>query len=150
MISRAVEIGILLLLIPILILIGSSAHAEDRSRWGNAEYLRYCSACHGDEADGQGPVANVLSPHPPALTSLHAKFGNPLSTRFVEFVSGTTMPRAHGTSDMPVWGQVLGEGTGEDREAVEILWKITRYLESIQKPDGHLLPKPSTETRPND
>lgn len=142
--SSAVGIGC------VVLLIAGAARADERPRWGNAEYLRYCSACHGDDADGNGPVSNVLSPHPPALTALHAKYGNPLSTRFVEFVSGSTMPRAHGTSAMPVWGQVLGDQPGDDREAVEILWKITRYLESIQKPDGHLLPMPSTEPRPND
>lgn len=150
--ARRVGIGVAV----IGILSGAAAQAEDRSPWGQAEYLRYCSACHGDDADGQGPVSSVLTTHPPALTALHAKFGNPLSTRFVEFVSGSTMPRAHGTSDMPVWGQVLGDQPGEDREAVEILWKITRYLESIQKPGGHLLPmpssapSPSSESSPND
>lgn len=144
MMSRAVGIGI------VLLLTAWSAHAEDQPRWGQAEYLRYCSACHGEDADGDGPVSNVLSPHPPALKSLHAKFGNPLSTRFVEYVSGTTAPRAHGTSDMPVWGRVLGDKAGEDLEAVEILWKITRYLDGIQVPDGHLLPNPSTDASPND
>ena len=127
--SRAVGIGIVLLLVAL------SARAEDRPREGQAEYLRYCSACHGEEADGDGAVANVLNPRPPALTKLHAKFGNPLSTRFVEFVSGTTMPRAHGTSAMPVWGRVLGENAGEDRDAADMLWKITRYLDWIQTPD---------------
>lgn len=144
MISRAVGIGF------VLVVTVSSAQAEDRSRWGQAEYLRYCSACHGEDADGNGPVSNVLTPDPPALTSLRAKFGNPLSTRFVEFVSGATMPRAHGTSDMPVWGRVLRDKAGDDLEAVEILWKITRYLDQIQDPDGHFLPEPPTSTSPGD
>lgn len=126
MTSRAAGIVIALLLA------APSARAEEEAPWGRSEYLRYCSACHGEDADGDGPVANVLQPRPPALTSLHAKYGNPLSTRFIEYVNGTTMPRAHGTSDMPVWGRVLGERAGEDREGAELLWKIARYLDRIQ------------------
>jgi mono/diheme cytochrome c family protein len=142
--SSAVGIGCTLLLV------AGFARAEDPSRWGETEYLRYCGACHGDDAGGNGPVSSVLSPHPPALTSLHVKFGNPLSTRFVEYVAGTTMPRAHGTSAMPVWGRVLGDQAGQDSEAVEILWKITRYLDKLQKPDGHLHPEPSTDSSTGD
>ena len=104
----------------------------DHAEAGRAEYVRYCSACHGEEADGNGPVANVLSPRPPALTSLRKKFGKPLSTDLVAFVSGTSMPRAHGTSDMPVWGKVLREETGDERTGVDLLWQIVHYLDCIQ------------------
>jgi hypothetical protein len=95
--------------------------------------MRYCSACHGGDADGQGPVAEALHPPPPPLTALHAKYGNPLSTKLVAAVSGTTMPRAHGTRDMPVWGRILREETGSEQEAAGILWRIVRYLDSVQE-----------------
>lgn len=106
------------------------AHAE--SPRGQEEYLRYCSACHGERADGQGPVANVLDPRPPALTRLKAKYGSPLGTDLVAYVMGTTMPRAHGTSDMPVWGRNLQSPDGSDGKAVRIIWRIVDYLDSIQ------------------
>lgn len=129
---RALLVGLALSL-----LAASAANAEESALWGEAEYMRYCSACHGEDADGNGPVANVLTPRPPALRALHARFGKPLGTRFVEFVSGTTMPRAHGTSDMPVWGRVLREPTkkGEERDPADLLWRITIYLEKIQPQD---------------
>jgi hypothetical protein len=113
-------------------MLATSAWAERPACVGYADYFRYCSACHGEEADGKGPVANVLTPPPPALTSLHKRFGSPLSTRLVAFVSGTSMPRAHGTSDMPVWGKVFREEMGDDRAAVDLLWTIVGYLECIQ------------------
>lgn len=130
---RAFRVG----LIALSLLTASAAGSEEAAIWGEAEYMRYCSACHGEAADGNGPVANVLTPRPPSLRALHARFGKPLGTGFVEFVSGTTMPRAHGTSDMPVWGSVLTEPTkqGEQRDPADVLWKITVYLEKIQPQD---------------
>jgi len=115
----------------LFVAIASSSAGAEAPR-GQAEYLRYCSACHGESADGKGPVANVLEPHPPALTRLHEKFGRPLGTDLVAFVMGTSMPRAHGTSDMPVWGKVLATPEGDDEPAIRIIWRIVDYLESIQ------------------
>jgi mono/diheme cytochrome c family protein len=123
--------AVFLLLGPLL---GSNAGAEEPYS-GRDEFMRYCSACHGEEADGNGPVANVLTPRPPPLTTLRTKYGNPLSTRLVGFVSGTMMPRAHGTSDMPVWGKVLRGETGDERKATEIIWRIVHYLDGIQVRD---------------
>ncbi|MBW2501045.1 MAG: cytochrome c [Deltaproteobacteria bacterium] len=116
----------------LLILLSAFATSAEERPTGQEEYLRYCSACHGEAADGKGPVANVLKPAPPPLTALHARYGNPLSTKLASYVSGTTMPRAHGTSDMPVWGTIFREITDDDAEASSILWRIVRYLDAIQ------------------
>lgn len=118
-------------LVAVLMLVASAAAANTLR--GQEEFLRYCSACHGAQADGKGPVANVLTPPPPDLTRLRSKFGHPLGTRFVAYVLGTTMPRAHGTSDMPVWGRNLAGPDGNDGEAVGLIWRIAGYLQSIQK-----------------
>jgi mono/diheme cytochrome c family protein len=106
--------------------------AQGEAPYGQPDYVRYCSACHGEFADGKGPVANVLTPSPPALTRLRAKYGRPLGTSLVAYVMGDSMPRAHGTSDMPVWGRNLKEADGEDANPVRTIWRITTYLESIQ------------------
>ena len=99
---------------------------------GQEDYLRYCSACHGESADGQGPVANVMRPPPPRLTTLTPKYGTPLGTSFVSFVMGTTMPRAHGKSDMPVWGKNLADEDGDDSKAIRAIWRIANYLDTVQ------------------
>ncbi|MHA7836224.1 MAG: c-type cytochrome [bacterium] len=121
------------LLLVLLLLGGATASAGEPPHPGREAYLRYCSACHGEEADGDGPVANVLSPRPPALTKLHEKFGRPLATDLAAYLSGTTGPRAHGPSDMPVWGRVLRETQPGQREADDVLWRIVRYLDWIQE-----------------
>ena len=114
----------------IVLVASQTAQAEPLP--GQADYIRYCSACHGESADGKGPVANVLTPRPPALTHLDAKYGRPLGTSLVAMVMGTTMPRAHGASDMPVWGRNLKAPDGNDTNAVHTIWRIVHYLESIQ------------------
>jgi len=121
------------IVIAVLLLVAGASVARAEPARGSDEYVRYCGACHGEVADGKGPVANVLSPRPPALTELDEKFGSPLGTRLVAYVMGTTMPRAHGTSDMPVWGRNLKEPDGDDTQAVRTIWRIVNYLDSVQE-----------------
>jgi hypothetical protein len=121
-----------ILVLALLVVTSNVAGAE--SLRGREGYVRYCGACHGEAADGKGPVANLMTPRPPALTRLRSRFGRPLATRFVAYVMGDAMPRAHGTSDMPVWGKVLATPDGDDAEAVGLIWRIAAYLDSIQSP----------------
>ncbi|MCR9096628.1 MAG: hypothetical protein NXI30_20590 [bacterium] len=117
----------------VAVLMRVASIAEANALRGHGPYLRDCSACHGAEADGQGPVANALTPPPPALTRLRSKYGHPLGTRFVAYVPGTTMPRAQGTSDMPVWGRNLAGEDGSDGEAVGLIWRVANDLQSVQE-----------------
>lgn len=117
-----------------LLLLAAAARADEpRICPPRTEYVRYCAACHGENADGNGPAASALSPRPPALTGLHAKFGRPLSTDLVVYLEGSLMPRAHGTSAMPVWGTVLRSQSGDERKDAVLLFQIVNYLECIQK-----------------
>lgn len=119
------------LLVLSLLLVAANATRAEPTR-GRQDYMRYCSACHGETANGNGPVANLMTPRPPALTKLRSRFGRPLGTRFVAYVMGDAIPRAHGTSDMPVWGRVLSTPDGDDGEAVGLIWRIAEYLDSVQ------------------
>ena len=117
--------------IVVLLLLAPTARSEQPRCEPRGEYVRYCASCHGELADGNGPVAGALSPRPPALTSLHKKFGNPLSTDLVVYLVGTTMPRAHGNSAMPVWGKVFGNSS-TDTSGDLVLWRIVKHLDCIQ------------------
>ena len=116
-----------------LMLMTTADSVSAESSRGYEEFVRYCSACHGEAADGKGPVANVLTPPPPDLKHLRERYGRPLGTSLVVYVMGTTMPRAHGTSDMPVWGRNLKTAEGDDTQAVRAIWAIVNFLESIQR-----------------
>ena len=122
----------LLALSLLLPLLATSARAEPKWCENGADYVRYCAACHGEKADGNGPAASALDPRPPALTSLHKKFGDPLSTELVAFLLGTAAPRAHGTSAMPVWGTAFGKAPLDQPKEDLILWRIVGHLDCIQ------------------
>ncbi len=101
-------------------------------------YLKYCSACHGEAGKGDGVVSGFLRPKPPDLTQLAKQAGGKFP--FVEVmkdIDGTTTIRAHGDSDMPVWGESfrheLRDGPPDDQVRVRgRLMLITEYIESIQ------------------
>ena len=109
-----------------------------------SEFRTYCSACHGIDARGHGPVAKELKTPPPDLTNLASRAGGNFPTEAVfQKIDGWNMPTAHGTSDMPVWGErfVLEElGSGvllEDaRKATNAtlrrISRLVKYLETIQ------------------
>jgi mono/diheme cytochrome c family protein len=93
-------------LLLLLLLAAGTAHAGDEA--GRTLYLRYCAACHGREGRGDGPVAPALGEKPTDLSQIAAAHEGhfPLET-VVEAIDGTRTVRAHGVSEMPVWGEVF-------------------------------------------
>lgn len=88
--------------------IGFAGAASAADHPGKAPFDQYCASCHGPAADGNGPVAAELKVAPADLRKLGRKYGTPLPMpKLREFVDGRTMARAHGTGDMPVWGEKL-------------------------------------------
>ena len=101
-------------------------------------YLRYCSACHGESGKGDGVVSGLLNPRPADLTQLAKKAGGKFSfNEIVKTIDGRQTIRAHGQSDMPVWGEIFRqEKAGVDYAETAARGKailITRYLQSIQE-----------------
>jgi mono/diheme cytochrome c family protein len=111
----------------------------DAASPGRASYRQYCAPCHGVAADGHGPVAPTLKEQPMDLRKLGQKFGMPLpKARLVEIIDGRNMVRAHGTSDMPVWGERLIQGVpptaGKEFFKRGTVLVILDYLETLQQP----------------
>jgi mono/diheme cytochrome c family protein len=85
----------------------SAAHAQDGLTIGKAEYLRSCAACHGTGGRGDGIVVKALIKPPPDLTKLtEANKGVFPFARVYDAIDGRIAVIAHGTRDMPVWGDV--------------------------------------------
>jgi mono/diheme cytochrome c family protein len=107
---------------------------------GAGLYTRYCASCHGVTARGDGPTAASLKTPPADLTRLAARWGDPLDReRLAEFLDGRNSPRAHGTSEMPVWGERLYRGEREESPAREAARRgtillILEYLQTRQQP----------------
>lgn len=102
-------------------------------------FARYCAACHGSEARGNGPVAASLNKRVPDLTRLARDAGGEFpALRVRETVDGRANLMAHGTRQMPVWGYEFWVEEGADivaeDAANEIVGRLVGYLESIQVP----------------
>jgi mono/diheme cytochrome c family protein len=69
---------------------------------GESLYRRLCASCHGVGGRGDGPAGAALCRRPPDLTRLRS--GMPELMRQID---GRRTIRAHGTAQMPVWGEVL-------------------------------------------
>lgn len=115
-----------------------TVHQINKAHPGYQLYRQYCGSCHGVFADGHGPVAQFLDPKPKNLTELYKEFGTPLATaKLISIIDGRDMIRAHGTSDMPIWGKHLYRSIPPNpgKEAMKrgTLQVIIEYLQTIQK-----------------
>jgi mono/diheme cytochrome c family protein len=119
------------------------AAAADEAQPGRALYLRYCSACHGAEARGDGVAGSLMQPKPADLTKLSARYGGEFPMeQVVRTIDGRQALHAHGEPTMPVWGEVLSDqhGSGDkQRPAIErrvqsSIFLIADYLRTIQAP----------------
>ncbi len=98
-------------------------------------YKSYCAACHGADALGNGPAAEALKVPPPDLTTLSQKNGGKYPAMKVSAIlRGEEVLAAHGTKEMPIWGNLFWSMSGG--HAAEVQQRITNlnhYLESLQK-----------------
>ena len=113
------------------------ARAEDKDVTdGKQLFLRYCASCHGTSGAGDGPVAKSLRKPPANLRLLGDKYAMPLpAPALAAFIDGRKAVRAHGTPEMPVWGErfyTTGAGNEGESGISETLRKIIAYLNTIQ------------------
>jgi mono/diheme cytochrome c family protein len=121
--------------------LASPVRAAEAEPSGRESYLRYCSACHGPEAKGDGVTGALMRTRPPDLTLLASRHGGEFPMeQVVRTIDGREALHAHGEPAMPVWGKVLSEelgSRGKQRPAVERrvqsrIFSIADYLRSIQ------------------
>jgi cytochrome c len=118
----------------------SPALAQDVDA-GQANYERYCAACHGIAADGQGSMQPVLTIPPTDLTQLtKANAGIFPLVRVIKRIDGRDPLVSHG-SPMPVYGDFFegedmtiktpaGQPVLTSRPVVDLV----TYLQSLQVP----------------
>jgi mono/diheme cytochrome c family protein len=106
---------------------------------GEIEYQRHCATCHGMDARGDGPLAKYLTVKPADLTQLAKKNGGEFPFwQTYRIIDGRDEIRAHGTREMPVWGQrFLAEQGSKDRYSeTEVTGRILGllfYLRHVQE-----------------
>ena len=99
---------------------------------GEQMYANYCASCHGKDGKGSGPAAPALKRQPTDLTVLSKKNGGKFPSNAVYVsISGPMGVQAHGSRDMPVWGEVFSM-SGSDSEAHLRLRNLTTYVQTLQ------------------
>jgi len=100
----------------------------------------YCASCHGRNGLGDGPVAESLKTRPPNLTQLAKLNGGMFpAERTRRVIDGREAGmRAHGSIEMPVWGDAFIRREGlTDAAARARIDAIVRYLDAIQERTAH-------------
>jgi len=77
-----------------------------KTDFGKYEYDSHCAVCHGASGKGDGPYAGLGDQSVANLTTLAKRNGGMFPfQRVYETIDGTVPVKAHGTADMPIWGQ---------------------------------------------
>ena len=109
---------------------------------GHRLFTAYCSACHGAQAQGNGPVALALRTEPADLTRIAEHNGGTFDAAVVAgYIDGRTRIAAHGEREMPVWGRLYddrNENAMGDETLLSpgMIFNIVEYLRSIQVSGG--------------
>jgi mono/diheme cytochrome c family protein len=114
---------------------GFATADEGVEKAGEARFMQYCAVCHGKNAKGVGPFAELMKKGPADLTVLSKNAGGTFPfERVLKTIDGTDLPVAHGGRDMPIWGQEWKSGgaAGETGARGQVL-EVMMYLRSIQE-----------------
>ena len=106
---------------------------------GNEIFSNLCAVCHGAEGKGDGPAVSALEKAVPDLTALATNNDGVYPYEYVEnVIFGKSRVIAHGTIDMPVWGEhfmYLRSGVRmipRKSYAWELIDRLNKHVESIQ------------------
>jgi mono/diheme cytochrome c family protein len=102
---------------------------------GPEMYKTYCAVCHGTDGKGNGPAASALKVSPTDLTMLAVKNGGKYPALKVSaIIRGEEVLAAHGTKDMPIWGDLFWTMSGgHEAEVQQRIANLNKYMESLQK-----------------
>lgn len=122
-----------------LSLFASSAWSQETTvaDVGRGFFQQYCSGCHGLEGKGDGAFAAYLKAPPPDLTTIAKRRGGTFpETEVAQIIDGRKPMAAHGTAEMPIWGQRFADaaaGQATQASARAQVTVLVAYLRSIQQ-----------------
>ena len=129
------------LLIAALIMGAGAARTETPDAAAGEWYFdRYCAACHGDTAMGDGEIQDILTVPAPDLTRLTAENDGVFPVfRVVSQIDGREPLLSHG-GEMPLFGHlfdfsdaVIATDTGQPIITAQPIADLAAWLESIQE-----------------
>lgn len=99
-----------------------------------AMFREYCAACHGPEGKGNGPAAAALKTVPADLTKISARNGGMYpEVKVKRYIEGLDQISAHGSRDMPVWGQVFRTMPGGQSTVGLRVQQLSDYIKKMQQ-----------------
>ena len=101
---------------------------------GGELYRMYCASCHGVDGRGEGPTAEALKHKPSDLTVLaqrnHGEFPG---FRVEHIIDGYEVKYAHGSRQMPVWGNFFEDMSRDDERLKLREHNLAEYIRSLQR-----------------
>lgn len=77
---------------------------------GKREFDNNCAVCHGSGGKGDGPYGGIIETKIPDLTTLQsANQGVFPFDRVYQVIDGRAEVKAHGSREMPIWGNEYNE-----------------------------------------
>jgi mono/diheme cytochrome c family protein len=103
--SKCTALKIALVSMAGLWMLGGIANAQETSV-GQEEFRNHCAACHGLTGLGDGPIGPLLKTPAPNLAMITERNGGKFPfQRIYEIIDGSSVLAAHGSRDMPLWGE---------------------------------------------
>jgi mono/diheme cytochrome c family protein len=100
---------------------------------GKELFREYCAVCHGTDGKGGGPAAVALKIPPSDLTQVAARNGGKFPEVKVQHaINGENTPAAHGSRDMPMWGNVFEHMSSNPDLGRIRVYNLVKYIEEIQ------------------
>lgn len=100
---------------------------------GKHLFRSFCASCHGQEAKGDGSIADMLRVPPTDLTKLASVNGGEFPfQRSVAVIDGREKVKGHGTSDMPAWGDAFAEISDSDDQVQAKIHQLVHFIWSLQ------------------
>lgn len=136
------RIGIYLcrLMIPVGVMLLFASNIAARKKppvapTGRDIFMERCAVCHGEDGKGNGPAVGSLTIPPADLTLLGERNRGVFPTERVKNIVGQQIDiTAHGSREMPIWGDLFHAKTLADQQvANERFERLVSYLESIQQ-----------------
>ena len=101
-----------------------AAQAQDADV-GKSEYQSSCASCHGADGKGNGPLREQLKVPPSDLTVLARKNNGTFpAAALYQTIDGSKAVPAHGSRDMPIWGERFNPIVSLPHSVDPSYWKL--------------------------